>query len=269
MAKRNGFFRLPPPSHHLPVTFFQTLGAFLTYLIFALLILPIILVVLALLTTGEISSIKKLPSLWTAWLQVGSLWMIFLLLILYCFLINPRSRHFIFWGEGERSFRRFLKGLGMGVVAWVVSYPFVLFVSLIAKYISVWIWGETKVEQVAVKHLKMTMGDPYLFSSMVFAVVILVPYLEELLFRGFFHNLMKRYLGRNWAIGLTAVVFSLAHFSFSQGIGNFQLILSLFVLALFLSFIYEREGTLWAPMGLHVAFNGLNVMMIIFSKAPL
>jgi uncharacterized protein len=265
-AKRQGFFRLPPPSRSLPVTFSQTLGAFLTYFASALIIFPIILIFIAYLKTGEISSVKKLSGVWLEAVQIAFLWIVFIFLMLYCFLIPPQSRRFLFWGEGERSLARLLKGAGMGLVGLVVSYPFVLVVSLVTKYISIWLWGEGEVEQVAVKHLKQAMGNPYLFGLMVFAVIILVPCLEELLFRGFFQNLLKRYFNRSWAMVLSAIVFSLAHFSYSQKTGNFQLILSLFVLAFFLGFLYERERTLWAPMSLHMAFNGYNVLIMVFNR---
>jgi len=150
----------------------------------------------------------------------------------------------------------------MGIVGWCISFPCVLIVGLCARYISIWIWGQADIEQVAVKQLKLTMGIPYLFGLMAFAIIIVVPVMEELLFRGFLQNFLKRYLGRNWAMVLAAVIFALAHFSPSQGVGNFQLILSLLALSFFLSFIYEREQTLFASMALHMAFNGFSVMLI-------
>ena len=263
IAQRNRFFHLPLPSPVIPITFRQVLGAFLTYLVYAFIILPISVLFLAYLTTGEIRAFKDLPTVMLGWLQLSSLFIIFFLFILYVFCIKRESRKYIFWGEGEQSLRRFLKGVGMGILTWAISYPFVLAVSLLARYLSLWIWGEIKMEQVAVKQLKMTMGTGYLFYLMVFAIVILVPFIEELLFRGFLQNFLKRYLGRAWAIVLSAIIFSLAHFSISQGIGNFQLIVSLSVLALFLGFIYERQRMLWSSMALHMTFNAFSIAMII------
>lgn len=266
IAWRNGFFRLPPPSRTPPVTFTQTLGAFLVYLICGIILLPVFFVVLIFLITGEISTIKKLSTQWMSWAQVFSLYVIFFLMIAYCFWIRPQTRYFIFWGEGDKSVIRFLKGIGMGFVGWAVSYPFVLLVGLFTKGLSLWIWGDTKVEQVAVKELELTRNNPILFALMVVLVVAVVPFMEELLFRGFLQNFIKRKCGRKWAITLTALIFAVAHYAYSQGIGNFQLILSLWVLALFLSFVYERERTLWASIGLHMTFNGLNVLMIVFAQ---
>jgi membrane protease YdiL (CAAX protease family) len=100
----------------------------------------------------------------------------------------------------------------------------------------------------------------------ILAIVILVPFIEELLFRGFLQSFLKRYVERKWAIVITAALFAIVHFAPSQKEGNVQLIGALFILACFLGFAYEKEGTLWAPIGLHVAFNGASVLMIAFGS---
>jgi membrane protease YdiL (CAAX protease family) len=266
IVQRNNYFRLPPPSLLVPVSFLQAFGAFLTYLIFSFVFLPIFVLFLAYFSTGSVANFKTIPHSWLVWIQAIALWILFLLLWAYCFIISPQTRKYIFWGQREASSSRAIKAIGMGVLTCAISYPFVLVVNLLTKLISDQIWGKIEAEQVAVKLLKATLGHPALFVLMVIPVVFLVPFVEELLFRGFFQNLLKRYIGRGWAIFWTACVFSLAHFSVSQGAGNFQLIFSLFVLALFLSFIYERQQTLWASYGLHMTFNGVNVLMILISK---
>lgn len=266
IAKRNGYFALQPFSGIVPVTFYQALGGFLVYLLFAMVTLPIFLVFLSFVKTGSFFEAKQLPAHWLEWIQVAALYVLFLLLVLYCTLLKPTTRHYIFWQQGEKSFNRFAKAVGMGALTWLVSFPFVWVVSIAIEALSVWIWGEKTVEQVAVKQLKLTLGHPLLFAFMFFAVAILVPFMEEFLFRGLLQNFIKRHLGRGWAIVITAVIFAFAHFSMSQGVGNFQLIPPLLVLAFFLCFLYERERTLWAPMALHMTFNTLSAIMIVFSS---
>lgn len=267
IAIRRGFFRLPPyiPEKKEGVSILQTVGAFLTYLLIGIVALPLIHFFLVYLDTGEIGRGATLAPFWKGWLHLIAIGIIFVFLIIYCFFIRPSSRALIFWGKREVSWHRFLKSAGMGIMAWIVSYPFVLLMSLVASLISIWIWGEAQIEQVAVKQLKGTQGHALLFVLMIFAVVVLVPFMEELLFRGFFQNLLKRYFGRWWAIIVTAFVFALVHFSPTQGVGNFQLILSLCVLSFFLGFIYERERTLWAPTALHMTFNGVSVIFIVLT----
>ena len=266
IAKQSGFFRLPPPTRVPPVTWIHLAGGVLTYLIAASVIVPLLISLVAYLITGSLISIKDLSSLWKSWGQLGGLCVLLLALILYCFWISPQARHFVFWGEKQASWIRFIKSSGMGFVGWIVSYPFVLVSTVIAAALAKWFWGESQLEQVAVKQLKMTMGNTPLFLTMILVVSLFVPFMEELLFRGLLQNVLKRYLKRSWAIALTALIFSCFHYSPSQGTGNFQLILSLLVLSGFLGFIYERERTLWAPIFLHATFNSLNVLAITFAQ---
>jgi membrane protease YdiL (CAAX protease family) len=120
---------------------------------------------------------------------------------------------------------------------------------------------------VAVKHLKDVMVFPSLFWSSVILIISVVPILEEVLFRGFLHEWLVRLFGVKAAILLTASTFALFHFSTSQGADNVELIISLFVLGCFLSFLKERQRSLWAPIGLHSVFNAVSVLMITASEA--
>jgi membrane protease YdiL (CAAX protease family) len=109
------------------------------------------------------------------------------------------------------------------------------------------------------------MEFPWLFWSSVILIVTLVPFLEEVLFRGFLQTWLRRVVGVSGAIWLTALTFALFHFSTSQGADNVELISSLFVLGCFLSFLRERQRSLWAPIGLHAAFNAISILMIYTS----
>ncbi len=260
VARRYGYFKLSASSDFCSITLLQTAGIFLTYLFLAFLVLPFATLVILRLSNQLVPS-----SHWIGWAQVSSLFFVFLCLLTYFFLMPQPVRSSIFWDGQKASLKKAGKALLMGLVSLAVSYPFVFLTGILMSLVSLGIWGEAKVEQVAVKQLKMTMGYPALFSLMVVVIVVLVPFMEELLFRGFLHNLLKRYLGRFWGVCVTAFIFALVHFAPSQGNGNLQLIASLFTLSLFLGFIYERERSLWAPIALHASFNGFSVLLIILS----
>jgi uncharacterized protein len=265
VARRNGFFHLPPADQVIPVTWLHTLGALAVYFVCAILLLPVILIVEAYWLGGDIKAIRHLPDLWKGWAQIATLTALFFLLLFYCSRLKREARDYIFWGGLQKNGPRVLQSVEMGVVAWVVSYPFVLVSGVIASALSNWIWGKSQHEQVAVAQLKQSMGNTPLFIAMIVLVVIIVPFIEELLFRGFLQNVLKRYLGRGLGIGATALAFAFAHYAPSQGVGNFQLIFSLIILAVFLGYIYEREKTLWAPLALHMSFNALNALMIVLT----
>ncbi len=263
-AKRAGFFRLPAQERSSWPTFSQMLGAFLVYLLVSFILVPIIYFAVMHFKLGlGIKQIAHTSTTAKAWLQLGSLATLFLAFIGYCALISRKAVRSIFWGnEKNPSLKRVLKDAGMGVLAWFISYPLVILASLLAGFLSIWIWGKSGVEQVAVKQLVETKSQPALFVTMIFAVIFFVPFIEELLFRGFLQGWLRRKTGRWMAIFLTALIFACVHYAASQGTGNLELIVSLFVLACFLGFIYERQHSLWASMGLHFAFNSFSILFL-------
>lgn len=255
IAWRKGYFRLPPPSLVL-LKFREVINIFLIYLSLAFFLLPIF----NLFLIKFVHSIK----IDFLWIQLFNFFILFLFLIGYCFLLPKAHRLSIFWGGENETFKRFSKAFLMGIISLIVSYPLVSLMGHLSSLLSYAIWKQTKVDQIAVEQLLRVRENKPLFLAMSFFVVIIVPFIEELLFRGFLQTYLKRYLGRLGGIGLTAVIFSLFHFAPSQGIGNFQLILSLFVLSVFLGFIYEREKTLFASIALHASFNASTVLLILF-----
>jgi len=78
----------------------------------------------------------------------------------------------------------------------------------------------------------------------------LAPVAEELFFRGIVQSCARRYLGRRWgAILVSSVMFGLAHYS------QPQVVVPLAALGAILGYLYERRGSLIAPVLLHVLFN--------------
>ena len=90
--------------------------------------------------------------------------------------------------------------------------------------------------------------------------------LEEFLFRGVLQNFLKKYFKRDVSIIITSLVFAFFHYSPSQKLSNISIIGSLFVLACFLSFLYERQKSLFAPIFLHATFNAISIINLIFIK---
>ena len=118
--------------------------------------------------------------------------------------------------------------------------------------------------QNSVKMLQ-TSNDPALLGLMVIAAVIVAPICEEIVFRGYFYSASKKFAGP-WAAGLcSALVFGAAH-------GDFAALLPLFVFGCVLAYIYEKTGSLWAPVAVHCSFNGTTVviqMIARYYKLPL
>jgi membrane protease YdiL (CAAX protease family) len=145
--------------------------------------------------------------------------------------------------------------------AWIMAFPLVLFLSqslelIITKLFQV----STLPDQLAVQFLKSTFANPLYFILAVFAIILFAPLIEETLFRGFLQSFIRQHLGSKQAIFITSACFSLFHYASGQGLGNISIIFSLFILSLFLGFLYEKRGSLLAPVTLHASFNAISVI---------
>jgi len=102
--------------------------------------------------------------------------------------------------------------------------------------------------------LLQTTKDPVLLSLMAIAAVIAAPLCEEIVFRGYFYAAAKRFAGP-WAAGFSSALF------FSAAHGSLAALLPLFVFGGLLAWLYERTGSLWAPIAVHFCFNGATVLV--------
>jgi hypothetical protein len=107
--------------------------------------------------------------------------------------------------------------------------------------------------------------DPVILGLMAFAAVIAAPFCEEIVFRGYLYPAAKKFAGP-WAAGIfSALIFASAH-------GSLSALLPLFVFGLVLVFVYEKTGSLWAPIAVHFCFNGATVavqMAVRFLDIPI
>ncbi|GMV80643.1 MAG: hypothetical protein AMXMBFR7_18270 [Planctomycetota bacterium] len=100
-----------------------------------------------------------------------------------------------------------------------------------------------------------------LVALLVVAASAGAAFFEELIFRGLFYHALRRYLGVWGAAMVVAAIFALIHFVWSN-------VLSLFVLSLVLTWLYERTGRLWASMWLHFVNNLLALLVAVALASP-
>lgn len=259
-AWRKGFYTVPiePPSIGPRLQFKHVLEAFILFLFLELLLVPSIY---------ENFVLGKAPQDLTnherGWLNILSALATASVLLFLVWTLKPQIRQQIFGMRGlGSSLKQKAKAYFCGCLSWGIIYPWVLALGQLIAIIVSWFHHGPGIDQVAVKHLRDIVSDPVLFGVTVFAVVTFIPFLEELLFRGFLQSWLKISFGRGVAIGVTSLVFALFHFSTKQGFENIELLLSLFLLACFLGFIKEKFQSLWASVGLHSTFNLISVLML-------
>jgi membrane protease YdiL (CAAX protease family) len=90
--------------------------------------------------------------------------------------------------------------------------------------------------------------------------VLIVPVFEELLFRGFLQSSLRSLSGKPWiAIVLTSLFFAILHPPTH--------IPALFFLSCGLGYAYERSGSLFRPILMHVFFNGFSVAVTVLQSS--
>ena len=92
-----------------------------------------------------------------------------------------------------------------------------------------------------------------------FLIVALAPLSEEIFFRGFMYGGLRRRLPVWGAAAISGLVFGLLHYTGPDSIG---VVPQLAVLGVLLAWLYERTGSLWPPIMLHVVNNGIALAIV-------
>lgn len=99
----------------------------------------------------------------------------------------------------------------------------------------------------------------------VFIVILLAPVVEEVLFRGLVFGGIRQ-KNQILAYLVSCLLFALMHvWQFAvvqQDVTYFLLMVQYLVPGWVLAWVYDRSGTLWAPMALHAVANALSVWAI-------
>jgi len=99
--------------------------------------------------------------------------------------------------------------------------------------------------------------------SFVLSASIVAPIVEEIIFRGIFHTSLRDAipLKRPWPAIIAGVVSSL---TFGIYHGNILQGIYTFTFALLLVAVYERTGSMWSSVRMHMGFNSTWLFMILF-----
>lgn len=260
VAKSKGYFVLPSSvkgkgSHLL---FKTVLVVFAIYLAMTIIVAP------AAVSIVRSISGETIPIAAIGWIQLLTLATIFILFYLYAKTQPPETFKKIWKDWSVPNAKPILTDFFMGVMTWFIGFPLVIAVGQLADMFLYYFFQYVNYEQVAVRYLKTALSSPFMLIVALLTILIAAPVIEEFLFRGCLQTFFKRFFSVRKSIVFSALCFSMFHFAPSQGIGNFSLIATLFVFALFLGFIYERQASLYASIGLHMTFNAVSTFRILF-----
>ncbi len=135
-----------------------------------------------------------------------------------------------------------------GLGGYFIALPLMLGVSLLNQQIWQGQGGNNPILQLVLEE-----RDPVALGMFLFTAAVAAPVFEEILFRGFLLPSLTRYMSTWGAIGLSSLIFSVAHLSFSE-------VLPLTVLGAILGFVYVRSQNLMSSILLHSTWNSITMI---------
>ncbi|MBN2512643.1 MAG: CPBP family intramembrane metalloprotease [Sedimentisphaerales bacterium] len=156
------------------------------------------------------------------------------------------------------NWRKIPKDLGWAMINLAAIYPVVLMVLHVTVEVGKQFAGPEFKLQEHQTLVEMNQANPvWMQVLLVLFAVAIVPVFEEVLFRGLIQSTLSAHLPSPWmSIGITSALFAGLHYG-THSVG-------IFVLACCLGYAYERSGSLWRPIFIHILFNSISVAGVLF-----
>lgn len=152
------------------------------------------------------------------------------------------------------SLKNFTANVYYGIVGYLAAVPaLVALVIVIAVTMNFFRYVPEK--QAVVQMFMKDQDARFLVFASLFAAVV-GPVIEEIFFRGFLYNALKKRMGVLLAMAVTAAAFAALH---AHAAGFLQIM----VIGMVLGYLYEKTGTLVAPVTAHILHN-LSMMGFVF-----
>lgn len=178
--------------------------------------------------------------------------------IIPVFLILGFSKITIFKDRTLFSLKEFLRGMGTFLIAYPQIFMILVIGSFVIQYFELPADGQSTINT-------MIEVKPSATYSMIwiFTLSVLAPVLEEISFRGFLQTFFKKIFTKVGALVITSIIFALFHYTEAQGAANFVFLPGLFIFSIYLGLLYEKTGSISAPLGLHMTFNLINLLITL------
>ena len=103
------------------------------------------------------------------------------------------------------------------------------------------------------------LSQQYEYLLAFVSLVVLVPFAEEILFRGYLFGKLKKYIPVWVAVILTSVIFGILH-------NNLNVAIDVFALSVVLCVMRQITGSIWPSILLHMAKNGIAFYFLFIYK---
>lgn len=160
---------------------------------------------------------------------------------------------FLYWKDGQLYRRK--KDRPDAMPAW--TYLLIIVMAVISNQVLSYLINLIEVDRVFSNAAQEALFGSELWIQII-GVGILVPIMEEYLFRGLVYQRIKRFVrSKKAAVFLGAFIFAIYH-------GNMIQFLFALPMALLLIWVYEKWGTIKAPIVFHIAVNLSSVLFSAF-----
>lgn len=170
-------------------------------------------------------------------------------LVVLLFVLLPNALAGFRLADGPRTMPRFLAGAGVGVVAWAGVMALSIGVEWVARQL-----GQPAEGRQLVADL---LANVHPAIAIVVASLI-VPFGEELFFRGVALTAWEREYGPRRGLWGSALLFTAIHVPD----GGYVIAVPVLVLSLVLGVAYQRTRSLPLVIGLHGAFNAVSTVLL-------
>jgi membrane protease YdiL (CAAX protease family) len=158
--------------------------------------------------------------------------------------------YFGIYFQDEKKLLRVNK-LKDSVESFILFIPLLFLISFIIQNIL----PEYKQQEIVLNFKSNLLKD----KALLLHVLIIAPVVEEIIFRGYIYRILKTKIPIILAIIISSTLFSLIHY-------NVLSFILLFVLSIFLTYIYERNGSIMCPIIIHSLFNLMMSALIIYGN---
>lgn len=156
--------------------------------------------------------------------------------------------------EAGLTLKKFSTGVFYAITGYMALLPILVIILVITFFVTRFLEYKPPVQPIVEVFIKEK-GTSMLWFSAVFAAVF-GPIAEEIFFRGFMYNAVKKKTGIFWAVIITSAIFSLLH---AHIVGFFPI----FALGVLLAYLYEKTGSLVPSMAVHITHN-LGMVILVF-----
>lgn len=166
-------------------------------------------------------------------------------------------------GATSNAARNALRGLGL----FAMTVPILLVLGAAASWMVSVATGQAPpgIAHATLSMIVTRRDDPWVWA-LVAMVVIAVPVMEEVLYRGLLQTALVQLTGSTWmGIGITSVAFVAVHFGSVPPAQFAFAVVPLGVLSVSMGIALERTRSLAAPIVMHVLFNASNVLVAMLS----